>query len=116
MLNGEGFKSEDTVEAENGNVCQLILADGNRSAVFHAMKTMVTLGITGEPLTKAEGGVCRLGEMAMTPGEGSAPATNGNVHTLSTMTDDERNVTWSATYVELVSNVMPGCVFPATRR
>ena len=46
-LNGHAFKSEDTVEAENGNVYQLILADGNWSAMFHAMETTVTLGITG---------------------------------------------------------------------
>ena len=53
--------------------------------------------------------------MAMAPGEGSASAANGNVYKLSTTTDDEGNVIWSATYVKLVSHVMPGCVFPATR-
>ena len=109
-LMGEKFESGGSVTAENGNMYILELADGQWTAKFDAHETMVTLGITEEMITivKAEDGSYWLGDMEVISGETMATAPNGNMYTLTMMTDDEGNVTWMATYVEPVFNVMLG--------
>ena len=104
-LNGEALESGATVEG-NGNTYLLVLADGSWTAAYQATESMVTLGITEEmvTLTKAEDGSYWLGDMAVTSGETTATAMNGNVYTLS-MGEDGM---WMATYVEPVFNVMLG--------
>ncbi|MDE0126854.1 MAG: hypothetical protein OXN97_19990 [Bryobacterales bacterium] len=105
-LNGEAFESGGTVAAENGNMYLLTLADGKWSAAYQASEAMVTLGITEEmvTLTKNEDGSYMIGDMAVTSGETTVTAENGNMYTLSM---DEDGM-WMATYVEPVQNVMLG--------
>ena len=105
-LNGEAFESGGTVAAENGNMYLLTLADGKWSAAYQSTEAMVTLGITEEmvTLTKAEDGSYWIGDMAVTSGETTVSAENGNMYTLS-MDDDGM---WMATYVEPVQSVMLG--------
>ena len=105
-LNGEAFESGGTVAAENGNMYLLTLADGKWSAAYQSTEAMVTLGITEEmvTLTKAEDGSYWIGDMAVTSGETTVSAENGNMYTLSM---DEDGM-WMATYIEPVQNVMLG--------
>lgn len=105
-LNGEAFESGGTVAAENGNMYLLTLADGKWSAAYQASEAKVTLGITEEmvTLTKSEDGNYMIGDMAVTSGETTVSATNGNMYTLSM---DEDGM-WMATYVEPVQTVMLG--------
>ena len=105
-LNGEAFESGGTVAAENGNMYLLTLADGKWSAAYQATEAMVTLGITEEmvTLTKAEDGSYWIGDMAVTSGETTVSAENGNMYTLSM---DEDGM-WMASYIEPMQDIMLG--------
>ena len=98
---------ETMVSAENGNMYTLSMdEDGMWMATYHALEVMVTLGITEQMVTikKAEDGSYWIDDMAVTSGETTAMAENGNVYTLS-MGEDGM---WMATYVEPVQTVMLG--------
>ncbi len=97
--------------AENGNEYVLLIATDDDGAItwtasYRAPMIQVMLGLSGDTVTleKGEDGSYWLDEMAVTSGETTAMAGNGNTYTL-TMGEDGM---WMAAYTEMVVDVMLG--------
>ncbi len=97
--------------AANGNEYVLMITTDESGAIgwmatYRAPMIPVPLGMSGETVTleKAEDGSYRLNEMAVTSGETTATAGNGNSYTL---TLDEHGM-WTTEYREVIADVMLG--------
>lgn len=102
----QGVMNGSTVMVGDNTYVLMMGDDGMWSASYQSVMVSVTLGITGEmvSLTRAEDGSYWLGDAAVTSGETSTMAMNGNEYTL-VMGDDGM---WSAMYVTQMGTVAIG--------